>query len=83
MVQRVRAALVGGLGEALVLFFILRLGYSAYGFLLSVLHELPGPCTWEGGPTLHATGLDFRLVGIWQQRLACSGISHCSTSRWG
>lgn len=66
-----RAALAGGLGEAIWLFLTLRIGLSLFALLASFLFPLPGPCGWEGSPVLHTTGLDFRLVGVWQRWDAC------------
>src|SRR3712207_537583 len=71
LAPRVRALLDGGLGEALWLFVTLRLGLSLFALMASFLFEIAGPCTWEGGPLLHATGLDFRLIGVWQRWDAC------------
>jgi hypothetical protein len=59
------------LGEALALFLSLRLALSLFALLASFLFQLPPPCVWDDGPTLHATGLDFRLIGVWQRWDAC------------
>jgi len=69
--DRLRKVLAGGLGEALWLFVTLRVGFSLFAFMASSLVQLPTPCTWDGGPLLHATGLDYRLLGVWQHWDVC------------
>ncbi len=59
------------LREALWLFVTLRVVLSLFALLASVLFRLPRPCAWEGGPLLHATGLDFHLLGVWRRWDAC------------
>lgn len=78
---RRRLALPAGLGEALWLFVALRLLYSLFALLASLLFRLPGPCSrGVAAPSLHANGLDFRLLGVWQwfdgcqyERIAAQG----------
>ena len=61
-----------GLGEALWLFLLLRLTLSLFAFLAAVSLELRGPCSGaEPAPTLYATGLPYRLLGVWQRWDGC------------
>jgi hypothetical protein len=60
-----------GFGEALWLFVTMRVVFSLFALMASVLFQLPAPCTWEGGPLVNATGLSFRLLGVWQRWDAC------------
>jgi hypothetical protein len=66
-----RAALRGGLGEALWLFVTLRVTFSLFAVAVAVLFKSPAPCVWDGGPRTHTTGLSFLLLGTWQRWDAC------------
>ena len=70
---RLRGALPGGPGEALWLFVTLRLAFSLFALLASLVFRLARPCSGKEvrPPLLHATGLDFRLLGVWQDWDAC------------
>ena len=63
---------------ALALFAGLRVAYSLGAFALASLRSLPGPCAfelanngWRTVPPLHAEGLAFKTLGVWQRWDAC------------
>lgn len=61
-----------GLGEACWLFVTLRVLLSLVAFMASLLLKLAEPCFGgEPAPRLQATGLAFRLLGVWQRWDAC------------
>lgn len=65
-------ALRPGLIAALTLFVTLRVALSLFALLASLWFPLRGPCAGaEPAPTLHAAGLDFRLLGVWQRWDGC------------
>lgn len=66
-----RAALDGGLGEALWLFLTLRIAFSLFALLASVLNRLPAPCNPNDPITRYDSGVAFRLLGVWQRWDAC------------
>lgn len=66
-----RAALAGGLGEALWLFLTLRLTLSLFALMASVLSRLPGPCSPTTPVTRYTAGLPARFFGVWQRWDAC------------
>jgi hypothetical protein len=73
-----RRALPAGLGIALSLFVVMRVALSLGALVAASAVLLPGPCDferannhWRTLPALHAAGLDFRLLGVWQRWDAC------------
>lgn len=61
-----------GLLEGVWLFVALRVAFSLFALLASVQFSLRGPCAGaEPAPTLHASGLDFQLLGVWQRWDGC------------
>jgi hypothetical protein len=72
---RLRAALAGGLGWALVLFGVSRLAFSLLAFLLATRGRTEPGClaVWPPpvDPAWFPSGLGFRLVGVWQHYDVC------------
>ncbi len=71
-------ALPEGLGEALWLFVVMRLGLGLLALFIWAHMAIPGPCHfelardgWTTIPPLADSGLEFPLVGVWQRWDAC------------
>ncbi len=67
-----RAERASDLAVALCLFVGLRIAFSALAFLVAARGDAAPPC-FRGlaAPVLHPTGLDFRLLGVWERWDAC------------
>jgi hypothetical protein len=65
------AWLASSWGLAFGCFIATRAVFSLGALLLAANRALLPPCTWPGGPLLHATGWAFRLLGVWQRWDAC------------
>ncbi|MGN6673154.1 MAG: hypothetical protein ACTHMA_07630 [Thermomicrobiales bacterium] len=66
-----RAALHGGLGEALWLFVTLRVVLSALAWTIARLAPMPETCDQAGYIPGHRQGLDLLLEGVWLRWDAC------------
>ncbi len=67
-----------GLGDALWLFVLMRVGLGLFGLFVWAHVAIPGPCHfelardgWRTIPPLADSGAEFPLVGIWQRWDAC------------
>ncbi len=67
-----------GLGEALWLFVVMRVGLGLFALFVWAQVSVPGPCHfelaqdgWTTVPPLASSGFDFPLVGVWQRWDAC------------
>jgi hypothetical protein len=73
-----RPHLPEGLGEALWLWLVLRLGLGFLGVFFWAQMQIAGPChfelamnDWGTPPPLASEGAEFPLVGVWQRWDAC------------
>jgi hypothetical protein len=71
-------ALPDGLGEALWLFLVLRVGLGVFALFVWAHVQIPTSChfelardNWTSIPPLANTGPEFPLVGVWQRWDAC------------
>lgn len=67
-----------GVSEAVWLFVLLRMTFSVFGWVLTYLSTTPPPCwnhevatVWVTKPRFLHEGLQYRLLGIWQQWDGC------------
>ena len=71
-------ALPEGLGEALWLFVVMRVGLGLFALFVWAQVTIPGPCHfelalngWTTIPPLADSGFELPLVGVWQRWDAC------------
>ncbi len=67
-----------GLGEALWLFLVMRVGLGLFALFVWAQVAIPGPCHfelarngWTTIPPVAGSGFEFPLVGVWQRWDAC------------
>lgn len=67
-----------GLGEALWLFVVMRVGLGLFALFVWAQVAVPGPCHfelaqngWTAIPPLADSGFEFPIVGVWQRWDAC------------